>query len=416
VALHTGSDSYQVTDNFVCGNFTTADGAGIAHFGLSHTDGNNGPVPLIEGNIVLFNENFNQGLTVNGGGILISGMPAFGCPVNPDTGVPDPACLADPEQVLSPGSGSVRIEANLIQGNSAGVGDGAGIRLSRINGQDIRVQGGGNNQTVNVDWTIDVINNMIVDNMAALAGGGISLQDALDVDILHNTIANNDNASTSGDAFTAGIPEQSNPQPGAGIVSRAHSAELAQFLPVGYVGFSDATLVDNIVWQNRMFFWLLDDSEPDNVLSGLCPDIFPGIGLTCGLPGGNAPVYDDLAVIPAAAGALTCTDCILTGAADPAFVAWYVNASRNSTTVILEGTIQAVPAFDEGGNFIRLRYGPLTQVATDTGLLFGDYHIQTGSSALDAGSDAGVTDDFDGEPRPNGLFDIGADEYYAPLP
>ena len=26
------------------------------------------------------------------------------------------------------------------------------------------------------------------------------------------------------------------------------------------------------------------------------------------------------------------------------------------------------------------------------------------------GSDAGVTDDFDGEPRPNGAFDIGADE------
>jgi len=408
VALHTGSDSYQVTDNFVCGNFTTAAGAGIAHFGFSDKDGNNAPVPLIEGNTVIFNENFNQGTTVNGGGILVSGMPAFGCPIDPLTGVPDPACLLDPEQVLSPGSGSVIISSNLIKGNSAGVGDGAGIRLSRINGQDVSTQGGGQNPTVNVDWTIDVINNMIVDNMAALAGGGISLQDALDVDILHNTIANNDNASTSGDAFTAGVPSRSEAQPGAGIVSRAHSAELAQFAGAG---FSDANLVDNIVWHNRKFFWLLDDT-PIPAISGLCPDINGDVGLTCGLLTDNDPVYDDLAVIGAAdTDTLTCNDCILTDDADPAFVAEYVNGSRNTTTVILEGTIQATPAFDEGGNFIRLRYGPLTETDTVTGLLLGDYHITTpSSSALNTGSDAGVTDDFDGEPRPVGLFDIGADE------
>jgi len=94
------------------------------------------------------------------------------------------------------------------------------------------------------------------------------------------------------------------------------------------------------------------------------------------------------------------------------FVAEYVNGNRNTTTIILEGTtsMQAPPAFDEGGNFIRLRYGPLTQVDSGTGDLFGDYHIEAGSSALNAGSDAGVVDDFDGEPRPSGGFDIGADE------
>ncbi|MFT5729043.1 MAG: hypothetical protein ACI8PB_003206 [Desulforhopalus sp.] len=408
IALHTGSDSYQVTDNFVCGNFTTAGGAGIAHFGFSDTDGRSGPVPLIEGNTVIFNENFNQGTTVNGGGILVSGMPAFGCPVDPNTGVPDPACLIDQVQVTSRGSGSVQIIGNLIKGNSAGVGDGAGIRLSRINGQDVAVS---NKGEVSVDYVVDIINNMIVDNMAALAGGGISLQDALAVNILHNTIANNDNASTSGDAFTTGVPSQSNAQPGAGIVSRQHSVELAQFLTAAVPAetFSDAYMVDNIIWHNRKFFWLLDD-VPVPAVSGLCPDIFPGIGLTCA--GGNAPVYDDLAVIPAAAGTLTCDDCIMTGPADPAFVAEYVNGSRNTTTVLLEGTIKATPAFDEGGNFIRLRYGPLTQTDTDNpGVLLGDYHIQTGSSAINASLlGAGVFTDFDGEPRPVGAFDIGADE------
>ena len=111
-------------------------------------------------------------------------------------------------------------------------------------------------------------------------------------------------------------------------------------------------------------------------------------------------------------GTQTCTSCILsdTIGADPNFVAEYVNAGRNTTTFLPEGTISAPPALDEGGNFIRLRYGPLTQTDTLTGLLLGDYHIQSGSSALNTGSDAGVVDDYDGEPRPVGAFDIGADE------
>lgn len=397
VALHTGSDNYQVTGNFVCGNFTNADGAGIAHFGLS----NNG---MIEGNTVLFNENFNQGITVNGGGILVAGQPAFGCPLVGTPPAPDPACLIDPDQVLSNGSGNVQIVGNLIQGNSAGAGDGAGIRLSRVNGNDVSVQGDGNNQRVNVNWTVDIINNIIVDNVAALSGGGISIQDALSVNILHNTIANNDNTSTSGEAFTTGVPDSTNPQPGAGIVSRGHSAELSQFLPGSEADFSDANLVNNIVWQNRMFSWVHDTSVIPAIFS-----LIPNIGI------GQDPVYNDLAVV-GGTGSLTCTDCIETGDADPAFVAEYVNGSRNTTTIILEGTtsMQAPPAFDEGGNFIRLRYGPLTQTDTDNPtVLLGDYHIQGGSPALNAASDLvpTVITDFDVEDRPGGgLNDIGADE------
>jgi hypothetical protein len=247
---------------------------------------------------------------------------------------------------------------------------------------------------------------MIVDNVAGLSGGGISIQDALDVNILHNTIANNDITSTTAEAFAPGLPEVSVAQPGAGIIARSHSAELAQFL-LATSTISNANMVDNIIWHNRQFFWMTDTSVIPSI-NGLCPDINGDAGLTCA--GGNLPVYDDLAV-----GAQTCTDCILTGPTDPAFIAEYVNGNRNTTTLILEGTtsMQAPPAFDEGGNFIRLRYGPLTQVDSVTGDLFGDYHIQTGSPALDAASDIvpAVTTDFDDEGRPGGgLNDIGADE------
>ena len=41
----------------------------------------------------------------------------------------------------------------------------------------------------------------------------------------------------------------------------------------------------------------------------------------------------------------------------------------------------------------------------------GNYHVGPGSAAIDRGVDAGVVDDVDGEPRPQGSgYDIGADE------
>ncbi len=43
-----------------------------------------------------------------------------------------------------------------------------------------------------------------------------------------------------------------------------------------------------------------------------------------------------------------------------------------------------------------------------------DYHLTAGSPAIDAGVNAGVTTDFEGDPRPAGAgYDLGADEYYT---
>ena len=75
MSLYTGSDGYQVTDNFICGNFSLSDGGGIGHLGLS----DNG---RIANNDILFNENFNQGLTVHGGGIFIAGRRCRGRPAH----------------------------------------------------------------------------------------------------------------------------------------------------------------------------------------------------------------------------------------------------------------------------------------------------------------------------------------------
>jgi uncharacterized repeat protein (TIGR01451 family) len=46
-----------------------------------------------------------------------------------------------------------------------------------------------------------------------------------------------------------------------------------------------------------------------------------------------------------------------------------------------------------------------------------DYHIRSISPALDQGADVGVSTDFEGDPRPQGLApDLGADEIYTPDP
>ena len=114
-------------------------------------------------------------------------------------------------------------------------------------------------------------------------------------------------------------PNQSTPQPGAGIATRVHSPELATASAAVGDFSNPEEFADNIVWQNRQFFFRVEEGEPGDPAApgiwGLCPDISGTIdGLDC--PGGNVPVDDDLAVL-GTIGTLACdpaSSCILTGA------------------------------------------------------------------------------------------------------
>ena len=365
VGLCTGSDNYEISDNFVCGNFSLGGGGGIGHYGLS-------PNGLIYGNKILFNESFNQGRTVNGGGILIAGAPPLGGPGS-----------------LSPGAGSVTVKDNRIQGNAASAGDGGGICTSRINGQD--VADSSNNPT---QWyEVNLFNNMITNNLAALAGGGVAMFDTARMYIIHNTIAHNDSTATASEAFGPGNPNESVPQP-AGIVSRAHSPELARAFGFDLVyrqTFSDPVLIDDIIWQNRSFYFSGDPSVPTY-------ELLPSPG-----------TYQDVGVL-GTTGALMPRFSILSGGANPDFIQAYFNEAPGVTVPLPEPTtgLQPTIAFDEGGNFIRVRFGPLT--------LVGDYHIGIDSSAHNSGKNVvhiypELATDYDGDPRPSGPnVDIGADE------
>jgi large repetitive protein len=288
-------------------------------------------------------------------------------------------------------------------------------------------------------YRLNLHNNIVVDNMAGLAGGGISLQDSARVSIVHNTVANNDSTATAGAAFAPGSPNQSTAQP-AGIVARAHSSALSRGLrqrplwcgPTGT--FSNPTLDNNIVWHNRSFYWA---HRPETCDAGHQRDavLRPAAG-DCGgrqrpgvrRPGG--PRHDGL---PESAqqhpdGAQlndgSCTgrrqqprrrpDCSWpsTSTARRGRPSW-----RNETTT----SLATAAALDEGGNFIDVRFGPLTltnALATDEcpvgSCLLGDYHLLDGSPAEGLGmAGTGVTIDVDGEARPIPAGtnpDAGADE------
>ena len=114
IGLYNGSDNYRVSNNYIVGNFAQGHGGGIAHFGRS-------PGGVIENNQILFNQSFDQ----------TAGSRRHGRR-HPGRGPTRPVA----QRALSPGSGSVQIAANRIQGNIAGTGDGGGIAL-RTNGQDV---------------------------------------------------------------------------------------------------------------------------------------------------------------------------------------------------------------------------------------------------------------------------------------
>ncbi len=149
----------------------------------------------------------------------------------------------------------------MIRGNFAEGGHGGGIRLQQVNGADVAAFA-----TDATRWhKVTITNNMIVNNVAGWAGGGISLADTLNSVIVNNTISSNDSTGIAGVLLTGGLPVQipaagvtgttgkSHPNP-AGISSDPTSTDLRNAganIPV----ISAPTLTNNIVWHNRSFYY-----------------------------------------------------------------------------------------------------------------------------------------------------------------
>jgi uncharacterized repeat protein (TIGR01451 family) len=272
LSICAGSDGYRVTGNWVCGNYSSSDGGGIGHIGLS----NNG---LIQGNQILFNESYNQSGAQHGGGVVIEGEGAAG-------------------GTLTLGTGNVTVDQNLILGNFARAGSGGGLRLQSVNGGEIGTLGNRRH------WSVAVTNNMIVNNVAAWAGAGISVADTLYSNVIGNTVASNDSTGIAGNLFdtmvgtTSTGPTTAVPNP-AGISTEATSAALLAVAPGNAI--SDPHLVNNVVWHNRSFFFNMNAGLPTLSPSNNWADSVAATKPTLALPGtdgcASSDVYWDIGVV-----------------------------------------------------------------------------------------------------------------------
>jgi hypothetical protein len=216
------------------------------------------------------------------------------------------------------------------------------------------------------------------------------MQDAANVAIRYNTIAHNDSTATAGEAFT-GIQQGQSVQQPSGIVSRGHSDELINAIGDPEVSdFSDPILARNIIWQNRSFYFDIQENfplgglvpvpKPDEPDAGTVPDAnYWDLGLL-GATGQLHPVCSLLTLLtgtPDGATYDTADDGNVgrDSPADPGFDAAYFNISATAIGVEDRGTrLDAALALDEGGNFIDVRYSPLTPA--------GDYDFAYGIGGL----------------------------------
>ena len=385
VAIAMGSDRYRIEDNYVCGNFSLGDGGGIGHFGLSNAGS-------IKRNTIVLNQSFDQAQNTSGGGIFVGGEPANG-------------------QALTYGAGTVTIDDNLISRNHAAAGHGGGIRLQNINGLDLV-----NANVPNNMYRVTMRNNIIANNVAGWSGGGVSLVDALDVRITNNTIAHNDSTATVGNLITVNdIDNISVAQP-AGLVTELNSPALNaaidakgvdtvnQWNNVTGYRYSNPRVNNNIIWKNRSFYYQADAANGPRLM----PELIPTVAGECA-PGAN---FWDIGVLDTGNILTRVTRSVLTDATgyqarnnnsvgnDPVFLAESCNGARWGA-----GKLDVHPTVDEGGAaWIDVRFGPLD--------VSGDYHIGATSSAISLAV-TGLNWDIDGDARPNGVDDSGADEYYA---
>jgi hypothetical protein len=377
IGIFAGNDGYSVAWNAICGNHSSEYGGALTAFGY-----NGGTGGAISHNRIWFNGSYDEG-----GGVMVAGeLPASAT-------------------ALSPGSGPVSIDHNVVSTNIAN-DDGGGIRLLQVTGT---------NASRNNPGTITISNNDVVDNISAHEGGGIALDDAAFVNLTGNTVARNLTTATAvtstGERAPAGLSTARN--------SDALQARLRN--PVAFPGsatlaattFSKPTLLDNLFWDNRA------GSYDGGALTGIgvLPDGTDGgidnwdMGMTDSPAGALSPrgsviqTTEGTDVTPAAPGSNRVTDT--SSVKDAYAVSVDVLASRS------------YPAFREAAVVAEI-------LPPD---LMGDWHL-TGADSPAYGSGiasftvawgagpggfrytaAAPTDDLEGDARPTGTrYDAGADQ------
>jgi hypothetical protein len=371
VGMFTGSTNYRIDNNIFCGNQTVEYGGAISHYGRS----DNG---RIDHNLIYLNQSVDEGA-----GIQVSGE----LPATP-TG-------------LSKGSGALTIDHNYIAANMSN-DDGAGIRLLMAG-----------------KFAISIHNNMITNNVSLHEGAGIALDDSTNVTIANNTIAKN--------ITTATAPTSSGQPAPAGISSVKNSSQLQATLAAGASVFSNPTLNNNILWDNRAGSWT--------------PAGIAGIGM----PGDTTALNRWDVGTADGTGFLAPHKSVMNTPAGTSTQGWTNDGSNTvsltPTTVADDNAIGFVAPFDlqlslaAQRTYFRFRPSAIVSVSLPTNAI-GDYHLADGSPATGPGSPARlintpqnttttgtqVRTDIDDQLRPGNAAlastptDAGADQHTSPGP
>ena len=427
VTFCTGSDYYHFNYNWVCGNLSTGDGGGLVHEGFSY----NGD---ISHNWILFNQSNNITIPTNGGGIAVLGAAPdglTGAGIECGTTVADADCAPG----LSDGTGpGLVIDSNVIMGNTAESGSGGGIRIQTVSGTDVVRM-----PLLPGLWNgVTLTNNIIANNVAGWDGGGISLQDAMKVQVINNTIVSNDTTASAGVLFnTIAAPHASTPPPGcdptanpscagfqvvsstiqaAGLVTMAHTANLASQLPKNVIcplgnasgglfnlfngscrTVSFPLLMNDMFWQNRTFHIQVGGMGSGTLSQQNLVTLLPTLSQTAtgqcaanagywdiGVRGDTGPGnHNSTVTLEPSYSILTSTTGYPTSnnAANPNVASQYCNGSRVPPELsgtanpfgfqvppgISDATVpnpyfNLMPAatVDEGNNWINMSYGPLS--------------------------------------------------------
>jgi hypothetical protein len=413
VSICSGTDGYLVDANWICGNYSSADGGGIGHIGFSQGG-------VISNNNVLYNQSFQQTSSTHGGGIAIEGEP-------PIAGT------------LTLGTGNVTVRNNVIHGNFAEAGHGGGIRLQQVNGAEVAAfPATGNNAAAQKNrwFQVTIQGNTIENNVSGWSGAGVSLSDALVSRMLSNTIRSNDSTGIAGPLLsgltlpsTTTSVDTGRPN-AAGVSSELTSAPLAAVvaptaqLSATQKAISSPTLTGGTVSYNRSFFYrslatgstLCSSNNIADATGGACTTLNDQTTFgQCTNTTAGAPAYWDFGVVgdnSAAPGAyaLAPTGVTLT----PSDTAYAAGNSLTAPAVTLcngarsdprlasvinppsPKNLQVAATIDEGNNYVSLRYGPLTlttPVIPPTGTLspgagdplaydFGNQQVGTGRAVV----------------------------------
>ncbi len=295
-----------------------------------------------------------------------------------------------------------RLEASRVISNTATWGGGMRaisksptIRHSRFQGNTAHFGGG-----LYLMWSSATVEgNRFRDNEATTSSGGAIFLSGDSSTIVGNRIVGNRGSYGGGIGVASGSPavisgntilSNTAGRQGGGIIIQYNDARLynnviahneAQEEGAGvYIGNASPVLLHNTIAQNGG-----GDGAGVHVGTGA------GVALT------NTILVSHTVGITVATGSTATLEGTLWGSG-----AWANGADWGGDGAIVTGTVNlwGDPAFADPAG--------------------GDYHIGPGSAAVDAGVDAGVTTDVDGDPRPVGAApDLGADEFqyktYLPL-